>query len=80
MTVYVLNTRLSLAERKEAGQALVERIGAANVAMSGWSDYHVLRTTPTHEVLTSDDFLAQRDEFVAHVRKEIEFFRTVGYL
>ena len=54
VTVSALNTLLPTDERKAAGNKAVERAASANVVLS--ERYHVLRTVPTHQVLTADDF------------------------
>lgn len=45
----------SRAERKAAGQAAVAAAASNTVAMSGWAEYYVQRSTPAHEVLTASD-------------------------
>ena len=80
VTVYVLNTALPLQTRRAAGLAAVERAAIPNLKMSGWSEQHVLRTVPTHEVLTAVHFTAQRDQLVEHVREALDYFRSLGYL
>lgn len=78
VTVSVLNTLLPTDERKAAGQAAVERAASARVALSEWNQ--VLHTAPTHHVLTADDFREQCDQFVAHVREALDYFRDLDYL
>jgi hypothetical protein len=80
ITVYVLNKALPESERKAAGQAAVEASASPSVAMSGWGEQHVVRTTPAQEVLTATDFDSQRDQFASHVRATLDHFREIGYL
>jgi hypothetical protein len=80
ITVYVLNTNLSVEGRKTEGKAAVERAASDYVALSGWSDYHVVRTHPAEHVLVSDDFHVQCREFVGHVREALDYFHQIGYL
>jgi hypothetical protein len=80
VTVYVLDTALPLAARKAAGRAAVERAASPSVAMSGWSEQHVVRSTPAHEVLTAADFAGQSAQLVEHVRGALDYFRSLGYL
>lgn len=80
ITVYVLNTNRSFEERKAEGKAAVERAGSEYVALSGWSDYHVVRTHPALEVLVGIDFRQQCQELVAHVREALNYFHEIGYL
>ena len=80
VNVNVLNTALPESERKSKGKATVELVGLPNVVMSGWAENDIVHSQPTHEVLTADDFLGQRDQLVNHVETVIAFFREIGYL
>ncbi len=80
VSVYVLNKRLPLADRKAEGQAAVEKAASPHVAMSGWSEYHVGRTAPAPLVLDASDFKAQCNQLVDHVIDALAFFRDLGYL
>ena len=80
VTVYVLNKNMPVEERKEASRAAVERAATPSVALSGWSDYHVVRTTPAPQVLDAHDFNSQRDQLVEHFKDALRFFRDLGYL
>jgi hypothetical protein len=80
VVVYLLNTAIPAAERKAAGQAAVERAASSQVAMSGWSEYYIQRSTPAHNVLTETTFDAQLQQLVDHLRRDLSYFRDIDYL
>lgn len=80
VTVYAARTDLPIPERKALGRKVVTQVGLPSFTLGEWAEAPVLRSRPTHEVLTADSFLGQRDQFVAHVREVLSFLAEVGYI
>jgi hypothetical protein len=80
INVYVLNKTLPVAERKGAAQAAIEKAATPYVVPSGWSEYHIVKATPAHEVLNGDTFHEQCRQLVEHVKRDLRYFASLGYL
>src|SRR5204862_8215640 len=80
VVVYVLNTSLSVEERRKAGAEAVERAASPLVGIGWWSAAYLHHATPAHEVMRGGSYDEQLTELAEHGRKTLAYFASIGYL